>query len=162
MIPVFEFRFLICSYLPGVPLSLVIYFLVLGQKIPSKYWISYLIIFPIIIGLFIDGLRHWIEGSCPECRVFWKEFDEKKMKKTVQKHELVFLSYILAESNTFFCMYEFFFNFAISCFLALFVMTVKWQEGYCLYLWITLFIILLSLILSHVFLKRQKELMKKF
>ena len=160
MIPVFEFRFLICSYLPGVPLSLVVYFLLLGQKV--AYDKLYFIISPIVIGLFIDGLRHLIESCCPECRVFWKEFDEKKMKKTVQKYESVFLSYILTESNTFFCMYEFFFNFAISCFLALLVMTVKWQEGYCLYLWITLLIILLSLGLSLVFLKRQKELIKKF
>lgn len=117
MIPILEFRFLVCSYLPGVPLSLGIYFYLLyflpsqlGLSIsPGKqaFLIPYIVISPILIGLFIDGLRHGIEKIAP----IWEEVP---LGNYTKKYDQVCLSYILARSEACFHMYEFFSNLAIS------------------------------------------------
>ncbi len=146
MIPTFEFRYLICSYLPGFPLSLAIYFSFLRLQL-EDYSILYIIISPLVVGLFVDGIRHAIELIKP----FWKDVS---LVKDTGKYDQVYLSYILSKSEVYFHMYEFFSNFAISLLLVLIIMVVK-----DIYLWWVVVVVLffLSAFFAAVFMEEQEQ-----
>ena len=144
--PTFEFRYLICSYLPGFPLSLAIYFSFLEPRL-KDHWILYIVISPLVAGLFVDGIRHAIELIKP----FWKDVS---LLEVPRKCDDLSLSYILSKSEVYFHMYEFFSNFAISLLLALIVMIVKG-----IYLWWVVVVVFffLSAFFAAVFIEERKQ-----
>jgi len=164
VLPSFEFRFFCCSYLPGIPLSLVLYRLALLKCWISReptYFLIYIVLSPLIIGLFIDGIRHGIELKWPRCG--WEEVPEEKVARRKRDYGDVFLSHILSRSVTLFHIRQFFSNFGISLLLALFVIfLIHLVYGIRIY---TRFLVLamivtsgISFLLSYVFKKQQKEL----
>jgi hypothetical protein len=71
MVPRLEFGYLLCTYLPSLPLSLVL--LLIANELPDhevlKQYLKdhetlYFIVLPLLIGLFIDGTRHTLAGLC--------------------------------------------------------------------------------------------------
>jgi hypothetical protein len=105
-----EFRFLVCSYLPGVPFSLALYYCFIFDR--HEFFILYIVLSPIFAGLFFDALRHFIESR----HAIWCEPTSGQIIRS-KKYNDTFLIQILGRSNKVFHIYEFFANLAISLFL---------------------------------------------
>jgi hypothetical protein len=129
MLPTIGFGFLICSYLPGIPLSLAIYLYCLVPRIESLtaggdesyFRFAYFIITPLIIGLLLDGIRHSIaywgikKIEILEKYMAWKELPIVRMQ-LIQHHRFDqdYFRQILELSSTYFHVYEFFINLGMS------------------------------------------------
>ncbi len=131
--PHLEIPYLLCSYLPGIPLSLTLYFWFykLGKEpialffntsnnytYPYLILILYLFILPLTIGLLIDGLRHWIEEVSVKRKdpiankIFWPyHLKEKMVPKGIDEN---ILKLNLSKYAILYQLYEFSFNLFIS------------------------------------------------
>jgi hypothetical protein len=129
MIPKIDFGFLICSYLPGVPVAIALYASVLnsifnnGNGNNNTISTTYLIIAPLMCGLFLDALRHMLSKipiTCMKNKFGWDDLPRDCMTEgTILKYQDAFFANILATINTYFHIYEFFGNFLLSCLIAL-------------------------------------------
>lgn len=139
------FGYLICSYLPGIPLALAVFFFLPkeirtadAETIGRYLVVAYILLSPLIIGLFVDGLRHLIElgiekrlcrgktrqenpkrPCCLLCCIYWpwRPEVERIAQKNADKPEL--LRTLLFYYNADYHLFEFFSNFAISTFVFL-------------------------------------------
>ena len=136
MIPGINFIYLVCTYLPGLPLALVIYYIcedkqiyfTTTKQVDMLSMTYYIMILPLIIGLFIDGTRHTVswyyqKGSKGEiCSKpkwpFWpiiiKDDYVEIEKSSTQEATKAILSRFAIQHQIF----EFFFNFGISMLIA--------------------------------------------
>lgn len=150
--PQIQFSYLICSYLPGIPLALVLWNVpwlknqfdsVLKEN--NNVGIGFMIIIPLFAGLFVDGFRHFVE------KITYKpgKFDLWPM---VSKGDLIFLKntygetgsmFIFNKISTHYSMYEFFANLGFACLFASILRLFVCDKTDCR---ITAFLILLMII----------------
>lgn len=129
MLPGFAFRFIACCYLPGLPLSISIFYLVKPDRIVVNFnW--YMIISPIIIGLFLDGIRHSFKLLNREAFLFCKDIKPESIKGFEKEYGQAYTNDLLANATTYFHVYEFFFNFGLSCVITLLLMN-SYHERIC-------------------------------
>jgi len=113
--PQIEFRFLVCSYLPGFPFALAFYFAllhVLPTARDSNFFVLYFILVPLFLGLVFDAIRHGIEL----CKPIWHEPDRQEMRNGTLYGDSGLL-HILSRSLNLYHVYEFFANLMISLLL---------------------------------------------
>lgn len=174
MLPTINFGFLICSYLPGVPLAIVVYFYLLLPKvdcvnnITEAYWTSYLVIVPLILGLLLDGFRHgsaWVasKSACLE-RLIWEDLPPDKMKSGAHGYEIEYFKTILDSSSTYYHVYEFFYNFGISSGIAVLIVHIYGKNTGAdrLAFWIFVILTMVALVSSWVFRSEQSKKIKKW
>jgi hypothetical protein len=141
MVPRISFGFIICTYLPGIFLTLIFYNLVFTKLFiieDTLFWKTvisfYVAASPLIFGLFIDGLRHYLEqlcGSSPgrnrdmgdsdswainKC-VMWRHWDHFKRDDLITSKDdygKSFLEHMIDIYTVQFHMYEFFYNLAFA------------------------------------------------
>ena len=63
--PTINFGFILCTYLPGIPITAILYITQISQMLDKQtdpfktsITVSYVIISPLIFGILIDALRH--------------------------------------------------------------------------------------------------------
>jgi hypothetical protein len=144
MLPSINFGFLICTYLPGIPITVILYITQIVQMLePEKdqiyrntIIIFYVIISPLIFGLLLDALRHslpviygWLfnpkeqENENPDQKkicIFWshrEHYRRKYLDKLEDSYNVQFLKHIINIYAVQYHMYEFFHNLALSNFL---------------------------------------------
>ncbi len=177
MIPRIPFNLIACSYLPGIPFSLGLYFFVLVPVFNKEYWVAYLIISPFIFSLFFDGIRHsaaiissWFEEKF-HCRckfsIFWKYLPAEAMIIYRGVYNETFFSQQLDISETYYHVYEFFFNFAISTVSSFLMLIFVYDSGPWYSGWKELKILLLlaaicSFWFSQSFKRLQKNLVENY
>ncbi|MGR3292722.1 MAG: hypothetical protein ACUZ9M_01740 [Candidatus Scalindua sp.] len=171
MIPKIDFGFLICSYLPGVPIAVALYVTKLSSIINidgGKTSTIFLIVAPLICGLFLDAIRHTlgkISCKCMHNKFGWEPLPKESMKENnTDKYQEAFFSSILANTETNYHVYEFFGNSLLSCLFALllFIFTGTTIAGMSTIYSILVILSILSLIGTWVFAHEQKENINKF
>lgn len=168
--PQITFGFLICGYLPGVPLALAIYFCLVIPMLPldistnTDYWTAYMLIAPLIFGLLLDGIRHGVALIFSDLPIFakflWKDMNVKKMKKGTHGYEEAFFSRILETSSTYYHIFEFSINTALSSVFAWIVaglFTGQWVKGFSA---ILISLTIISLLVAVAFKKDHDRLIK--
>lgn len=130
--PQFEFRFLVCAFLPSVPLSLILllpFYQPLSQN-EGVVYVALLVATAGIFGLIIDGARHLLEEIPPigkgkyispettpqELRDIRKEVEEQEVGGKVDESVFQFYS---SRWTGYFHVYEFYSNFALSTLIGL-------------------------------------------
>ena len=162
-LPYFDFRFLLCTYLPGVPLSGVIFFLFSLDELVNNLQLAYIIISPLIIGLLIDGFRHSIDSYEDPIEDIL-EWEEKN------PNIKFFINFFMARSAMIYHQYEFYKNFSISSIIAIFLIIIchiiirlecdqdKDLLTLILYIALLAFIALISYFFGKHFENKQKEI----
>jgi hypothetical protein len=123
--PRISFNFLVCSYLPGLPLATIIYWLALrghydkGQN--DYYFVLYFLIAPLFIGLFIDGFRHFLEETRKFERLFWVYPSIDEIPRIVENRGRESLEQYERTLDKLYPMYEHFWNTWISSAFTLFI-----------------------------------------
>ena len=124
MIPRLEFIHLLWSYLPGFPLAVCVY-LGASSAVDSTILFGpankiiltlYFLIVPLIIGLFLDGIRHTLPNLIlPQ----WKSLPKDQLKKdplgnTTCGYSDLYIESLCAQTALTYCMYEFFGNIVLA------------------------------------------------
>ena len=165
MIPKIDFGFLICSYLPGVPIAVALYVCQLRSVIndgDSSNGTMFLVLAPIICGLFLDAIRHTL-GKIPfkwMHKIFgWELLPIDHMKMKNSKYLEAFFSSILSITATYYHLYEFFGNFLLSCLFAFpfFLLTDTAPAGKTTIYYFLAILSVLSLMGMWVFANEQKK-----
>ncbi len=161
MIPGFEFRFFICTYLPGVPLSVALYYLIIQDRIRLDItW--YMIITPLIIGLFLDGVRHTVKYYFPEWRIFCQPIEKDDLNDLEKDYGQVFTSQLITDITTFYHVYEFFINFGLSCSISFILMGIYSEKICWEFLWLAnVIMIVLCIIFARTFLLERERLINR-
>jgi len=146
MTPRIHFGFIICTYLPGIPLAWAIYHNIITwlfkdvtdphfTELKSTLVTIYVAVSPLIFGLIIDAFRHSLEhflGWLADKRegiwlkmkkhcVFWSHWDHLPYDKLKVDYHEGFIGHIINIYAVQYHMYEFFDNFALSIFLGILV-----------------------------------------
>lgn len=149
MIPGFGFGYVICAYLPGIPLTLALYAKCHSQ-IDNSVLAASFVVAPLIFGLFMDAFRHglgfladWffkkVNSAYKENRGCLHSFIDKVRwhlpptkimlrRNGCNQYKDNCLTFIANISGTFYHMYEFFGNFCLSCILSIFVLWSSWPS----------------------------------
>lgn len=170
MIHQIRFEYLICSYLPGLPLSLAAYVLVLEPSLGSGYWTSYIVIVPLIAGLFVDGVRHslallWFKITPGNWwLLFWRDLTKANINEVSKYNEPV-RSEIMSRYTIFYHVFEFFFNFCLSSLFAYVVILLHSKQickDYEWVRWATPSLAFISFLISQSFLVHKTKLVNDF
>ncbi|MCK4603955.1 MAG: hypothetical protein KAU41_04560 [Deltaproteobacteria bacterium] len=163
MLPSIQFNFLICSYLPGLPLALAVYFVSIRSPLlvafEVDYWVSYVVIAPLFFGLFLDAIRHGVASALSRVlHIFWEPITPVKLKKFKTQYGESGSAFLLDKLSILYYVFEFFFNLFLSLVATLFVLCVwkkdlevEWVVGIIL-------IALLSLLCAWVMKTLQQKL----
>jgi len=170
MVPRIEFAYLVCSYLPGLPLSFLIYWYVpdiLKDYVSVHILISkyteftflYFITSPLIIGLFIDETRHFFEWLIEDAWFFLPPLSKYNpiLNRSQIDNELYKL--LLSRLIIIYSLYEFFFNIAISIFI---IFIVSYYNQWFSMMIITVIFTSLSFMLSQLTRIRQNKLINDY
>jgi len=96
--PTINFGFILCTYLPGVPITVILYITQIAQMLDKQpdaafktsITVSYVIISPLIFGILIDALRHFLPYilrwlSKPIKGWLWNPIKERLLKGKKQE-----------------------------------------------------------------------------
>lgn len=181
--PSLRFEIIICTYLPGFPVALMLYILGFDKLLTGlgdDYSTIFFIIMPLILGLFIDTIRHGValilsKKSHYICikrcynSLFWTNPSRKQIEYFEKNfNSSVIQSYILDRLSILFHVFEFFHNLAISSFtvfILLLIFSGQFNEyadyveiGY----YILIAIIIGSLLLAKILIDLKNNLIKEF
>ena len=176
MLPKLDFSYLLWGFLPGIPFSLITFLVLVNtSSIPislgdnlSLASSAYFIFMPLILGIFLDGIRHTLSPL----HIFpkWNAFPVEQMKIDVNGNLVCcynedYLSRICASYSLNFCMYELFGNFILSLLLSL-VLLVFITSSCLAYrmplISISLSFVILSYICMYTFSKMNDRNLKKW
>ncbi len=124
MMPNLPFELLICTYFPGLPISVLLFSMPNIHDLVEDAQLFYFGISPFVIGIFVDGCQHclgryvfahnkWLE----KCTT-WKNLARADFLSAKDYHEECCKA-ILSRHSILFAMYEFFLNSSISLFVVL-------------------------------------------
>lgn len=124
--PQFEFRFLVCAFLPSVPLSLIIllpFYGILSNE-GGAVFVAILVATSGILGLVVDGARHMLEKFLcfGEETYIWPEMapqELEEIKKEGKKVDRSVYQFYVSKWEGYFHVYEFYANFAFSTLVGL-------------------------------------------
>ena len=125
--PDIRFTFLVCSYLPGLPIATILYWLFLGGSYgngQNDYFVLYFLVAPLLIGLFIDGLRHAVEKTGRFEDLFWVDLPLDEIPRIIENRGRESLARYERTEEKLYFMYEHFWNMWISCLFTLAVILV--------------------------------------
>jgi hypothetical protein len=166
--PQIQFRFIVCSYLPGIPLAVAIY--ILWVKVHSGaltsnidyFYISYFLIAPLFCGLVIDAARHFVEDFVerllPNFFLFWKHIEFEAAKNLLNENGVDLLNEYNARCERYYYLYEFFLNALMSLLISFCIVAVGGKTPYRF--WICSILILFATIcfaMSTVFSSKLKK-----
>ena len=154
------------SYIPGLPISICLYYAFISPLTvsdPNKFDIEIITVLfitvPLVVGLCLDGLRHFAALAFDQKGVFWDFTPRTDHEKLTNHYKCdVIISYILSRSILFYHIFEFFFNFSISLFLTAILLISCFGEPRLLLAFIVTISALVSLLMSQVY----KRLKSKF
>jgi hypothetical protein len=163
MLPSIQFNFLICSYLPGLPLALVVYFVSIRSQLLATfevdYWVSYVVIAPLFFGLFLDAIRHGVASALSSVLpIFWEPITPEKLKKFKTQYGESGSAFLLDKLSILYYVFEFFFNLFLSLMAALFVCGIWTKDIELKWFIISFTIALVSLLCAWVMKRLQQKL----
>lgn len=163
MLPSIQFNFLICSYLPGLPLALAVYFVFIRSPLLEAfkvdYWVSYVVIAPLFFGLFLDAIRHGVAIVLSSVLpIFWESIAPDKLKKFKTQYGESGSAFLLDKLSILYYVFEFFFNLFLSLLAALFVFGV-WKKDIGLKWLVIIFAIALVSLLSAWVMKKLQQIL---
>jgi hypothetical protein len=130
-----------CTYLPGIPITLALYHTIIKKMVSAPmgaFEISFIAIYvaisPLIYGLLFDAIRHSLEhlngflsnkdvNMCKKLKkwcVFWSHWDHLPVNKLKVDYAEDFIKHIISIYAVQYHMYEFFYNLSFSSLTALF------------------------------------------
>lgn len=129
--PQFEFRFLVCAFLPAIPLCLIIYS-GLYQYVNEMNGVVIVAVLGVvagIVGLLVDGIRHMLESASdrflqwfrkPKIDFAWPEITSQEAEEVRRKiADDLRYQFFLTKWTGLFHVYEFYGNFALASLIAL-------------------------------------------
>ena len=166
--PQIQFRFIVCSYLPGIPLAIAIYILwVKGHQLAltsseDYFYISYFLIVPLFCGLVIDAARHFVEDSVerllPNFFLFWKRIEFEATQNLLNENGIHLLNEYNARCERYYYLYEFFLNAFMSLLISFCIVFLRGKTPYRF--WICSILLLFATIcfaMSTVFSSKLKK-----
>ncbi len=176
MLPKLEFNILLWAFLPGVPFSLTLYLVIIRYSeiisVNTEHIAlissAYFLVTPLIIGLFIDGIRHLLTPL--HFFPMWDHFssDQAKIDKGGNLENQYcdeFFSKICVIYSLNFNMYEFFGNFFLSVFFSIVLLLFFISSPFNCEIWhilLPVFILVLSSICMSTFAKMNIKNLNKW
>jgi hypothetical protein len=191
MPPSLAFGFIMCTYLPGIPITILLYHILIEGlfsgfpelAFKNTFIVLYVAVSPLIFGLLFDAGRHSLEhlngylsnrngrisSQLKKGCVFWSHWDHLPVEKLKIDYEEDFIRHIINIYAVQYHMYEFFYNLALSSPIAL-IFFLIWKQAKDLKInqndvHLSLFVIIiviLSVIFGWVMNKQNKTLINEY
>ena len=177
--PSLTFGFLVCGYLPGLPIAFAIYFAISALQSQSclaslisneNFWLAYLLVTPLIFGLLLDGIRHGIGiiyNTCPCLKThlkfleffLWEKLTPEDLKKAAERH---LLKEIYEQYSTHYHMFEFAYNLFLSNIISIIIIWFTPDHELNDYILILFILAMVGLSVGWVYKMETKILLNKW